>query len=88
MQEMSNRNKLFVYFPDIKCKELKDNDLMRISYTNRRNIGSKATFHCLAPGKRSGEPFAVCLENGTWSNPTPVCRSEFSLSVLDIVDKN
>lgn len=77
-KKWDKNNKTFVYVADIKCRELKGNDLLLISYTNDRKIGSKATFHCFAPGQRSGESFAECLDNGTWSNQTPNCRSEFT----------
>lgn len=79
LYEVKNEIKLIKHFfsiADTKCSELKGTDLLLISYTNDRKIGSKATFHCFAPGQRSGESFAECLENGTWSNQTPNCRSE------------
>lgn len=60
---------------DKKCKELSGNDLLSIYYTNDRKVSSQATFHCFAPGERSGASFADCLADGTWSNPKPTCKT-------------
>jgi len=41
----------------------------------RFDFGTHLEYSCVEGFDMSGDTFAECLENGTWSIPTPECKS-------------
>lgn len=72
-----------VLFVDVDCgvpKHVKHGKVSLVS--NVTYYGATALYSCDPNYELDGVSRRLCLDNGTWSSDTPVCRGKFSKSFV------